>query len=375
MNMNPFRTVFAVVVAVYFMITFAGYPQAIAQDQISTIGGYEVIEIGGVSVLKDPKTGIISYYNAAVAVAACSTGWVGRPKTLALNSSSLIGGVEAEFREAGFYQFEYLLEPWYGGFADLEGGQIVLIQDLALDSMNTLDEERMRQFSYSYKPSQTVLFNIPAPGSYIIGFGPYGGTLLPESIVAQEADPNVSSIRFRLSRFVDPSTLDDTGFNFKQFVDLSWKENHADQYLVNPIVKHGGYARKTPPSVDFIGALNDIPGMKPEIESSILAHYSAAIKAGYSTAHPFGKNVNYATDQFRELKKVFTNSNYSWNSYDVKDVSAAKIGLYLWRLQGKTKESQHMINKLLGSGSYGELIDLTADVAREQLSKQFPEYQ
>lgn len=364
--LNSSRAIF--VVAFSFMITFAWVLQATAQGQIPNIGGYDVVDIGGVDVLKDPKTDIISYYNAAATVAGCSD-W--RDQEMA----SLIGGVEVEIKKAGFYQFEYLLEPWYGEFADLEGGQIVLVKDLDLDNINTLDEERVQQFSYSYKPSQNVLFNIPEPGSYFIGFGPYDGTLLPKSIVMYEADPNASSIRFRLSRFSDPKTLDDAGFKLKQFVDLSLERNHAGQYLVKPIVKGHDYIRAAIPGADFVDALDNIPGMKTEIKNSILDSYSAAITAGYSTTHPFGKNADYVMSRLEELKAIFINEGYSWNSSDVKNVSAAKIGLYLWRLQGETEESLYMINKLLDSGGYGELIDRTAAVASEQLSKKFPEYQ
>ena len=146
-------------------------------DNHSRIGGYDVVTIGGVDVLKDPKTGVISYYNSATGVHTCATGWN------SIKDHSFIGGVTVQFEQAGFYEFEYMLEPWIGEFAHLEGVQIVLIKDLNLDQKSEVDADEVRRLSYSYDSDQKLLFNIPEPGMYTIGFGPYDGTLLPKSVI------------------------------------------------------------------------------------------------------------------------------------------------------------------------------------------------
>lgn len=358
---------FAVLVC---LLTIVKVPQALA-DNI-TIGNYSVVNIGGVEVLKDLETGIVSYYNSSVTVAGCSN-WMDSPKL------ALIGGVEVEVDEPGFYQVKYMLEPWYGEFANLGGGQIALLKDLNLNDINVLDKKdtrTVRIVHYSYQPSQEVIFDISKPGSYIIGFGPYEGTLLPKSLITSNANPNVNSIRFRIRRFVDANTLNDDGFQLKRFVDLSIKEKN-EQYFVKTILKDHNYTRTSAdiPDSAFKSALDDIPDMTPEVRGKILKSFSDVIRAGYSPIHPFSKNVEYAEDRLKELRVVFTNDSYPWNSLDVKEVAAAKIALYLWRLHMKTEESYRMIDDLFKRQEYSTIIDHTITAVRQQLPKLFPKYQ
>ena len=295
-------------------------PLTATADHHPRLGGYDVVTIGGVDVLKDPASGIISYYNSATGVHTCSTGWN------SIKDNSFVGGVTVDFEKAGFYEFEYMLEPWTGKFAHLEGAQILLIKDLDLDRENQIDTDKVLRLSYSYDSDQKLLFNIPEPGTYTIGFGPYDGTLLPKSIVEKTGHPNSASIRFRLSRFADEKTLEDAGYQFGKFVDLSiYKPEAATKYMISPVVK--GYdfiAKNLDPN--YAAAINEVPGLDTDRVEWILEEYVRANQAGYSNVHPFGKDLGYAEKQLTELRSALTAGDYEWNDIKIKEMTAAKAG-------------------------------------------------
>ena len=352
---------------------------AIAQTQHHGIGGFDVLDIGGVSVLKDPDTNIIDYFNLAVSDTKCAA-WSSNPdgqdeQDTGDDIDTSIGGVEVEFTTPGFYEFEYLLKPFYGDWAGLSGAQVVILKGLDIDSVNTIHPEEWQQFSYEYKPSQKVIFNIREAGEYVIGFGPYDGTLLAESQLDESSVPNGTSIRFRLERFLDPQTMDDTGFKFNRFVDLSWSENDAGQYLVNAIAKTADHIYEEYPSSPFIRQLQSYNVDKKRIQDIVDSFYFHSL-AGAGAGQPLGRNAEFAVAGLDKIERLFTSKNdFTWNDESLERGYAAKLGLYSWRLQGETETSLKMINNLLDSEKYLELLDITRDVAIERLPTLFPDYQ
>jgi len=288
---------------------------------------------------------------------------------------SLIGGVNVHVEQPGTYQFEYMLEPLSGKFAHLEGAQIIVIKGLDLDKENEVGTDQVRHLTYSYAGVKAFEFNIPEPGSYTIGFGPYEGTLLPESIVRSDDDANAVGIRFKLKRFSDAKTLEDSGYRFDRFVDLLLeKKGGGGEYLVHPIVKEYDFMSQGP-GATFSMALDDIPGIRMETKKWILSEYQLAAQAGHSNVHPFGKELQYAKHQLSNVRAVLTNDNYKWNNSELKDVSAARIGLYLWQLAGKKNELLKEINGLLARENYAQLLDKLEVTMEEILPDWFPEFQ
>ena len=345
-------------------------PLVTAADRIR-IGGYEVVDIGGVDVLKNVESGVITYYNSGMGVVACSTGWKDSDKL----DESLIGGVNVYFDRPGFYQFEYMLEPLSGKFVHLEGAQIIVIKGLDLEKQSQVTVDRVRHLTYSYDSDQELVFNIPESGYYIIGFGPYEGTLLPESIVRTKEESNAVAIRFMLKRFADAKTLEETGYQFDKFVDLSFKKNADGKiYSIYPIVKGYDFMSQGPDET-FGVALDEIPDILPETKDWILGEYQLAAKSGYSNVHPFGKDLEYAKGQIANVKSVLTDDDYDWNYAELRAVSAAKIGLYLWRLAGKTDESLNEINALLAEENYTGLLDELNMTMTMVLPSKFPMFQ
>ena len=359
-----------ITITVTSLLLFMAALQVHASEKVR-IGGFQVIDVGGVEVLKDVSTGIINYYNAAATVAGCS-GW--SDEEIEASYRGTIGGINVKISEPGFYQFEYHLEPWAGKFAQLEGGQILLIKDLHLGGQSTVNADEVTHFKYAYEPSQKFLFNVGEPGMYTIGFGPYGGTLLPKSFVTDDA-PNASSIRFALKRFRDATTLDESGFEFQKFVDLSYtKKEDDDYYSITPIQKGADYQYQ-PPGQDYKMALQGIANLTAQRNAWILNQHKLSATAGYSTVHPFGRDLSYAAKQVAEVGMALTDNDFQWNSAEIKDITAAKLGLYLWRLHERSADTQQQVNDFLSRGDYAELIEATRAVMEEKLPLEFPQFQ
>ena len=363
------------------------------------IGPYDILNIGGIDVLRHSETGVVNYFTVAQDTVAkdkvgpCAiTQWQSSPPnrpdkplepttsdkliyavlpTDDEEASERIGGVKVVFDKPGFYEFKYLLEPFKDKFAGLEGGQILLVQSLDLNRKSEVPPERVWHFKYSYEPSQKVLFNIAESGSYVIGFGPHGGTLIPRSYVLEDGGPNSVSIRFSLKRFVDASTTDESGFEFHQFVDLAFRRQVNGVFQIEPIIRHNDAINSAPDS----RLLDGVPGMIEERRASIIEACMLTVHAGCGPAEPYGRNLEHARGAVDSLIGLLADKNYAWNDPEIKEVQAAKLGLYLWKIQGRTEASLQVINDLLSNQDYGELGKVTQAEITDYLPTNYPEYQ
>ena len=344
----------------------AGRPES----QQTLIGGYEIVTVGGVDVVRDP-TGVVSYFNNSTGVRTCSSGW-NKPTHM---HTSLLGGVHVEFSHPGLYQFYYLLEPWYGTFAGLEGAQIIVLKDLDMDEIEPVYVEvrhhRIHIYrDHPYHPGTT--FYIPEAGSYTIGFGPYNGTLLPSSLLHSGNLPNSTSIRFNLQS-LDP--IQNDGYQLRSFVDLSVEIDRQGGYKVRPIVKGRDFMPQGSPDENYVIALGQIKGIGDATIERLVEQYEYAGKAGYSNAHPFGKELLYAESKLFDLETVFTNADYAWNDKDIKQVTAVKTALYLWQLKGRTPQSLKAINDILARQDYGLIFNEIRALLKESFPIRFSDFQ
>ena len=344
----------------------------------SRLGAYDIMNVSGVPVLKD-RDGTIHYFNVSALAHGCGN-WLD-PKPTAnmqdFGNISRIGGVELYFTKPGFYEFDYHLEPWRGEFAQLEGGQVIVISGLDVNQPNelTLEPDRvLRHVKYPYEPYQDVIFNIAEPGSYTIGFGPYKGTLLPRTFLDEEEAPNSSSIRFSIKRYVDAKTTDETGFEVVRFVDLAFKEDAAGRYVIQPTVKDRHYTYEGP-SADYRLALDAIFDLTDDRKAWVLADHERAAEAGYSPAYPFGKSLPFAVDSVNTVLESLKDDDFEWNDPVFKDVAAAKTALYAWTIDGHSEEKLHYLNSILVDRKYDELEIAVKSAAERVLPSQFPEYQ
>ena len=331
-----------------------------------------MVDIGGVEVLKNSQTGVISYYNSVVGVADCN-GWNG------VKNEASIGGVHVDFHKKGYYQFSYILEPWKGRFAQLEGGQIVVFKTLDITTQNTVSKKDVERYAYSYSSSQEIVFNIEEPGSYTIGFGPYGGTLLSHSLAIDGDHLNATSIRFKLEPLDSANNAKDSGasnFEFNTFVDLSFKESEDQKaYIVEPLIKNSDYMSAPKLSLNYMKLVKNIPGISQKNIAAIVDGYKNAQRVGYSTIHPYGLNAEFATRQLQVLNRILEHSEFGWNDAEIKKVTATKIAHYLWRITGRNQDTINRLNHILKSNDYQTLTTQAIKAVQDYLSAHFPQYQ
>ena len=362
-------------VVVVFTIILSPIALAKSQPQLS-LGGYDLVDIGGVEVLKNSQTGVINYYNAVAGAAGCGK-WESKPTDDGKNASN-IGGVQVDFHKQGYYRISYLLEPWKGRFAQLQGGQIAVFSNLDITTQNMVNKDDVERYAYFYSSSQEVVFNVAEPGLYTIGFGPYGGTLLPHSLAIEGDHLNATSIRFKLEPLVGGEDPEVPHFELKTFVDLKFKES-ADRksYIVQPLIKHAGYisASEVSPDSDYMTLVSKIPGISQSNIAAIAAAHRDAMRAGYTTTHPFGMNAEFATRKLQELNTILANSEFGWNDAEMKNITAAKIAHYLWKISGRDQNTISHLNQLLTSNDYQTLIAQAITAVQAYLPTHFPQYQ
>ena len=197
----------------------------------------------------------------------------------------------------------------------------------------------------------------------------------PNPSFKKAGPPNSASIRFRLSRFADEKTLEDSGYKFGKFVDLSiYKPETSMKYSVSPVVKGYDYMSQNLDS-NYAAAVNEIPGLDAAHVEWILGEYQRANQAGYSNLHPFGKDPGFAEKQIEELRAALSAGDYQWNDREIKGMAAAKAGLYLWRLENKSEESLEYINGVLATMDYDSLFERMTATMGSALPSQFPAFQ
>ena len=331
-----------------------------------------MVDIGGVEVLKNSQTGVINYYNSVAGLAGCSNWGDDEEETIV----SSIGGVQVNFHQPGYYRFSYLLEPWKGRFAQLQGGQIAVFKTLDITTQNTVSKQDVERYAYFYSSSQEIVFNIEEPGSYTIGFGPYGGTLLPHSLAIDGDHLNATSIRFKLEPLVSVEDSEVSNIELNTFVDLKFKESEdRKSYIVQPFIKHAGYISAPEVTLDYMKLVRKIPGISQGSIAAIVEGYKNAKRGGYTTTHPYGMNAEVATKKFQELNDILEHSEFGWNDAEIKKVTATKIAHYLWRITGRNQDTINHLNHILKSNDYQTLTAQAIKAVQDYLPVHFPQYQ
>jgi len=123
------------------------------------------------------------------------------------------------------------------------------------------------------------------------------------------------------------------------------------------------------------GAVSDARSLASDLHG-VTAHSRRAlvVKIGRHT-FIFGKDLGYAERQLDELRAALTAGDYQWNDVKIKEMTAAKAGLYLWRLENKSNESLEYINGVLTTKDYHSLFDRMKSTMETVLPSQFPEFQ
>ena len=364
---------FALIACLFGLIFFTSF--AFAKEDKLLENYNKVVNIAGVDVLQNINSNVYNYYNATAGAPDCST-WQGKKAIMASTknnkSKTHIGGIKVNFKKPGFYKFTYYLEPWKAKFAYLAGAQIIIIGDTAKDHVK-IPKTSVRKYAYEYNKSQEIIFDITHPGLYHIGFGPFMGTLLSESFAHNAKSLNFSSIRFKLESFPDSN---DKNFDIIKFVDLILVDSKKQQYYDLTILKKiADYPFTAPSDNQYYDLISMIPGMTKNNVEIIRQDLAKAVQSGYSTTHPYGKEINYVIDNFNDLNTVLNNPDYKWNNPEFKDVAAAKVGLYLWQMSNYDKSTLVKINSLIINKKYTELIELTKKQAKSFLTKNYPSFQ
>ena len=168
--------------------------------------------------------------------------------------------------------------------------------------------------------------------------------------------------------------MDASGFDIVAFVDLYFEKNEQDYYTIRPTEKGKEFVVEEPDNTYYY-ALGELSELTEETRQYLFHHQELAQEAGYGPEHPFGRTLSYATLVADELKAVLTDKSYEWNDLEIRRLSAAKVGLYLWKLRGGTSGSLKEIDNLLSLQEYGVLVaSLQIEMARV-LPELFPEYQ